>query len=618
MDTNELRVMQMSQSTQEGETDTDVSDVVDSEIHRGGSLDVPEGPMAAWLEDRFEQYQEYPGALVRDGDSYIEYSFEEVFEHGKRVAGGLLDQGLEPGDRVGLRAGSRYEWSIVDVATHLAGLVLVPVYPAFSADQATHVLEDAGIELLVTEAEYPDALDKTVPTVIPIDELPESEPDELPGFEADVEDVATIIYTSGTTGLPKGCTITHRNLLAATAMVEQRIPLETGSTGTCFLPLSHIYQRVANYYMWETGSAPAYMSVDDLKEELNMVEPELLVTVPRVYRRVYAGIQDEVSQMSGLKRSLVEWADDVARSYGEGLSEGNSVSTGLGIKHNIADTLVLSTFREELGLTNVEYALTGAASIDGDLLHFFWGMGIPLVEVYGSTEVTGPSTLNKPDSFRAGTVGYPMDGSEVALARDDEVLYRGPNVMEGYWENEDATAEAITDGWYHTGDIGEFDADGFLKIIDRKKNMAVLDTGENVSADEVETALTASRYVTEAMTIADGRKFVTALIQPNYEALLEFARENDIDVDEDAVQRDETGEVVAVGEALVAESAVRELFEREVEQANENLANFASVGDFRLLDRAFSIEREELTPTLKKRRPTIEEHFEERIEEMYD
>ena len=609
----------MTEQKQQTTAEEGVSDVVDSEIYEGGPLDVPAGPMADWLADRFEEFSEYPAALIRDGDSFTERSYEEVYEHGKQVAGGLLERGLEPGDRVGLRSGTRYEWSVVDIASHLAGLVLVPVYPEFSADQATHVVTDADVELLISEDEYPAELEAAVPEILSIESLPESEPDELPGFDvADDDAVATIIYTSGTTGYPKGCTITHRNLLAAAAMVETRLPLEPGRVGTCFLPLSHIFQRAANYYMWATGSAPAFMTVDELKDELNMVEPELLVTVPRVYRRVYAGIQEQVAEMDGVKASLVEWADSVARQYGEGLSAGASVSTGLSIKHSIADKLVLSTFREELGLTNVEYALTGAASIDADLLHFFWGMGVPLVEVYGMTEVTGPATLNKPDSFRAGTVGYPMDGGAVATAADGEVLYRGPNVMEGYWENEAATAEAIVDGWYHTGDIGEFDEDGFLQIIDRKKNMAVLDTGENVSADEVETALTRSRYIAEAMAIAEDRKFVSALIEPNYEAIVDYARENGVDVDDDALERDESDELVAVGEDLVSDPTIRDLIEGEVETANEDLASFAEVRDFVLLSRAFSIEREELTPTLKKRRPTIEDHFAEEIEAMYD
>lgn len=604
--------------TQQGDSEREVPAIIQGEIHEGGSLSIPDGPMAAWLEDRFEEYGDLPGALVWEDDGYTERTFSEVYEESRQVAGGLLEAGLEPGDRVGVRSTSRYEWSLIDVASHLAGLILVPVYPEFSADQAVHVVEDAEVQFLATETPYPDDLDDAVPEVVEIDALPEAEPDELPGFEIDETEPATIIYTSGTTGMPKGCTITHHNLLAAAAMVATRLPLDEGSVGTCFLPLSHIYQRAANYYMYERGSAPAYMSVEHLQEQLQLVEPELLVTVPRVYRRVYAGIQDQVAEMSGLKKSLVEWADGVARRYGEGLSEGETVSTGLRIKHSIADKLVLSTFREELGLTNVTYALTGAASIDGELLHFFWGMGVPLVEVYGSTEVTGPSTMNKPDSFRAGTVGYPMDGSAVAIASDGEVLFAGPNVMEGYWNNEEATEESFTDGWYHTGDIGEFDEDGFLQIIDRKKNMAVLDTGENVSPDAVETALTNSRYVTEAMAIADDRKFVTALIQPNYEALLTFARENDIEFDESATVRDDNDEITSIDEVLVNHSEVRDLLETEVETANEELANYATVGDFTLLHRGFSMEREELTPTLKKRRPTIMDHFEAEIEAMYE
>lgn len=605
--------------TANGDTTTSEERIeVASEIHECDPVSIPDGPMAVWLEERFERYADRTGALVREGDAFEEVRYDDLFERATRVAGGLLELGVEPGDRIGIRAASRYEWSLVDVASLLSGLILVPVYPSFGADQAIHVVEDADVQVLVTEDDCPDALADAVPEVVSIEALPTAEPSALAGYDVDEDDPATIIYTSGTTGDPKGCTITHGNLLAAIAMVTKRAPLDPGHVGTCFLPLSHIYQRVANYYLWGTGNAPAYMTVDDLKDELGMVEPAVLVTVPRVYRRVYAGFQDQVAEMSGPKRRLVEWADGVARAYGEGLSEGGSVSTGLSIKHAIADRLVFSTLREELGLTNVEFALTGAASIDADLLHFFWGLGVPLVEVYGSTEVTGPSTLNRRDSFRAGTVGYPMDGGEVALAPDGEVLYRGPNVMAGYWNDEEATADAIVDGWYRTGDVGEFDEDGFLRIVDRKKRMAVLDTGKNVAPNRVETALNRSRFVADAMAIADGRKFVTALIQPNYQAIVEFARERGIEFDEGAIERDENDEIVAVGEDLVDDARVRDRLESAVAEANESLASYEEVGDFRLLERALSIEREELTPTLKKRRPTIETRYADRIESMYE
>ncbi|THE65789.1 long-chain fatty acid--CoA ligase [Salinadaptatus halalkaliphilus] len=599
--------------TAEGIASTDLV----TEVEAGPALSVPDGPMAAWLEDHFEAYADEPAALIREGDSFEDVRFAELLEEARAVAGGLLELGLEPGDRIGIRAPTRYEWSVADVATHLAGLVLVPVYPSFSADQATHVVDDADASVLITEDDYPDELEDAVDEIVPIDDLPTAEPPELAGYDADDDEPATIIYTSGTTGDPKGCTITHRNLLAATAMVDERLSLESGNVGTCFLPLSHIYQRVGNYYLWGTGNAAAFMTVDDLKDELGMVEPELLVTVPRVYRRVYAGIQDQIAEMSGAKRRLMEWADGVAKAYGEGRSEGESVSSALAAKHALAEKLVFSTLREELGLTQVEYALTGAASIDADLLHYFWGLGIPLVEVYGSTEVTGPSTMNKPDSFRAGTVGYPMAGSEVGLAADGEVLYRGPNVMEGYWNNEAATADSIVDGWYHTGDIGEFDEDGFLTIVDRKKRMAVLDTGKNVSPNRVETALNRDRFVADSMAIADGRKFVTALLQPNYEAVLDLATDEGIAFDESATERDDSEEVVAVDPALLEDDHVHERFETALESANETLASYEEVGDYRLLERALSVDREELTPTLKKRRPTIEERYADRIESMY-
>ncbi|WP_135823411.1 AMP-dependent synthetase/ligase [Halorussus ruber] len=575
--------------------------------------------MDEWFTGVADEYADRTLALVRrdagDEVAFEERTFGDHYERAAEVASALSSSGVEPGDRVGIRADTCYEWSVVDVAAYLAGVVLVPVFPDFSPDQATYVVEDAGIDALFVEDDPARQVADAVDAVYRLDDLPRGNPDDLPDLNAAPDDVATIIYTSGTTGDPKGCAITHRNLLAGTEMIATRLPVEASDVGTCFLPLSHVFQRVGTYLFWDAGASAAYMHPDDIKSELRAVEPSVLITVPRVYRRIYDRLQNRIAGMSGAKRRLLDWADGVAHEYGEELSGGGTPGPLLRVKHALADRLVFSKLRSELGLTNVRHAITGAASIDADLLHFFWGMGVPLCEVYGATETTGPVASNYPDHFRAGTVGQPIGDGEVRLADDGEILYRGPNVMDRYWGDEQATAESLTDGWYHTGDIGEFDDEEFLQIVDRKKRIAVLDTGKTVAPTRIESVLTRSRYIGDAMAVADGRKFVTALVQPNFEALADFADEQGLDADP---TRDDEGTPVAVSEDLLQDGAVRNLYEEEIEEANESLAESETVGDFRLISREFSVEKGELTPTLKKRQSEIEERFAEKIGAMYE
>lgn len=588
-------------------------------VHSDETTGAEEESMDDWFTAIAEEHPDRTLALVRretaEGFTFEKRTFGDHYERAAEVASALLSSGVEPGDRVGIRADTQYEWSVVDIASYLAGVVLVPVFPDFSPEQATYVVEDAGIDALFVAEEPDSRVTESVDTVYYLDDLPQGDPEALPNLNLGSDDVATIIYTSGTTGDPKGCAITHRNLLAGTDMIGTRLPVQASDVGTCFLPLSHVFQRIGTYLFWDAGASVAYMSPDDITEELCAVEPSVLITVPRVYRRIYDRLQNRIAGMSGPKRRLLEWADGVAHEYGEALSGGGTPGPVLRAKHAVADELVFSKLRSELGLTNVRHAITGAASIDADLLHFFWGMGVPLCEVYGATETTGPVASNYLDHFRAGTVGQPIGDGEVRLADDGEILYRGPNVMDRYWEDEAATAESIVDGWYHTGDIGEFDDEEFLQIVGRKKRIAVLDTGKTISPNRIETVLTRSRYIGDAMVIADGRKFVTALVQPNFEAFVGFADEQGIDTDP---ALDEDGTPVGVSEGVVQHGAVRNLYEAEIADANESLAKSETIGEFRLVSREFSAEKGELTPTLKKRQSEIEARFGEKIAAMYD
>lgn len=608
-----------------------------SEIHRGDPPTVtpPVDSMAVWVRDVAAD-RDATAALVREGDEFVDRSWGETVDRARSVAAGLVEAGAEPGDRVAIRADTCYEWSVVDLACHLAGLVLVPVYPSFSPGQARHVVEDAGATLLVSEDPAPEPVADAVEEVFLLEDLPavgkdrstgevpEGSPESdgadtgtegLPGTDRGGDDVATIVYTSGTTGDPKGVALTHHNLLSTLSILSEHIP-EFGARASAFLPLSHVYQRLGNYHAWHRGAAVAYMDPDDLAEELRMVRPTAVMAVPRLYERIHDRIESRAADADGAKGRLLRWALGVAREYGAAIADGGAPSRTLATRHALAERLVYPSLRERIGLDELEFSVTGAASIDPDVLEFFWGIGVRVMEGYGATELTTPGALTPHDRFRPGTVGPPAPGVAMRIAEDGEILVQGPNVMEGYWNDETATDAAMADGWFHTGDLGRFDDAGYLAVEGRKKEVAVLDTGRNVAPTTVEDALTRHRLVAEAMAVADGRKFVTALIQPDLDALLELAREEEADVHESGVER-EDDEVVAVPRDLVEDERIRERYRAVVADANADLADYQEVGRFRLVERAFTVDREELTPTLKKRRETIADHYRDRIESMY-
>ena len=592
----------------------------ETEVKSGPPLDIPEQSLGSWFTDRTDQFAEMTAVYRHLGPGEHEpVTYADLFEEAQTVAGGLRELGLEPGDRIAIESETRYEWSLLDTATLLAGVILVPVYPTFSPSQAAYVLDDAGADILVTE--NPDAAPEVadaVEEIIAISDLPTGSFAYDDIIDADQDDIATIIYTSGTTGDPKGVELTHSNIISEMALLNETVPqFEPGRKGTCFLPLSHIYQRVFNYFLWENGHAAVFMTPDTLLEDLKASEPHFLGTVPRVYRRMYDGLTEQVTSMGAPKARLVRWAMGVAREYGAAIEDGGpGVSSGLRAKHAVAERLVYSTLREEFGLTNVEFAITGAASLDAGLLRFFWGMGVPLLEVYGATETTGGVTFNQMDSFKSGTVGKPLPETEIKLGADGEVLVRGPTIMRGYWNKPEETDASLRDGWYHTGDVGQWNGD-FLEIIDRKKHMQVLDTGQNVYSEPIETALRRQDLITEAMVIAEGQKYVTALIQPNFDTLLTIADTEGIEYEESDV-RTEGDETVAVPAELVDHPTIQDRIDSAVETANEDLSTYETVKKFTLLERAFSVEADELTPTLKKRRRDILSNFQDRIDAMYD
>jgi hemerythrin-like metal-binding protein len=432
-----------------------------SEVHQGEELTVPSESMAAWVERLAEEHGDGTVARVYRDGGLVDHSFQELYDEASQIAAGLLEDGLEPGDRLGIHVAPRYDWLVLDVACYLAGFVSVPVPQLYRDERAAHVAADADVDLLVTDTTLSPALGEAVDAVRERDDLPEGDPAALPDIDTAPDDIATIVYRLGTTDHPNGCAITHRNLRAATAMLGSALPVGTGQAGTSFLPLAHMYQRVLTYYLLDNGCAVAFVDPEELVDGLNAVEPAVLVGVPEVYRRLFETIQDRTDEISGLKQAL---SDGIAGAYGAAKDAGDSFSTGQSLKYKIAERTVFGPLRSELGLSNVEYALTGTEAIDPDIVQFFRGFGVPLSEIYGATEVSGLVSINRAGSYRAGEVGAPFPGVEVALSDDDEILVRGPNVIDSYWKETADWQRNLREGWYHTGDLGEFDEDGGLSV----------------------------------------------------------------------------------------------------------------------------------------------------------
>jgi long-chain acyl-CoA synthetase len=561
-------------------------------------------------------------------------STAELLDRVRRVWQALGGLGVGRGDRVALMADNGPHWPTVDFATQCLGAATVPVYPTLLPETAAFILADSGAKvafihrreqldgLLARRAEMPavsrfvliegdpPAPGSDADGVISFAELLASGGDADPDrFEASVEavvpgDLASLVYTSGTTGKPKGVMLTHGNFVSNVCTAMTLLDIRSEQTALSFLPLSHVFERTVNYCYFYKGLTVAYAeSVAAVAQNLQEVKPHLFVSVPRVYEKVLAKVREGVAKASPVQQKIFHWAEGVAREALPYRLEGEHPPGWLGLRLAVADGLVFSTIKQRLG-GRFEFAVSGGAPLGRDVAEFFWSAGIPIYEGYGLTETSPVIAVNTPGEVRLGTVGRPIPGVEVRIAADGEILARGPNVMKGYFGHPEATAEAIdADGWFHTGDIGEIDGDGFLKITDRKKEILVNAYGKNVAPAPIENALKASRFVSQAVVVGDRRKYLSALLVPDFEVLAPWARERGLDA--------------ADPEALIADPRVRERFRQEVEAVNGTLAHYEQIVAWDLLPAEFTIETGELTPTQKVKRRVIHENYGDRIERLY-
>lgn len=568
--------------------------------------------------------------LHKVAGEYKPIATAELVDRVRRVARALEKLGVAPGDRVALMAENGPHWPTVDFATLCRGAASVPIYPTLLPEQAAYIVKDSGAKVVVVQtAEQLAGLREHrsqipgVEKLVMIDGEPGGDDGAITldalladGADADAgafeeharrtapDDLASLVYTSGTTGMPKGVMLSHRNFVSNICTAMGLVDFRADQTSLSFLPLAHVFERMIDYCYFYKGVSVAYAeSVQSVPQNMLEVRPHVFVSVPRVYEKFHARVQDTIASSPPARQKLFRWAVDVGRESLPWTLKGEHPSGLLGLKYALANALVFRKLQQRLG-GRFEYAVSGGAPLAPDLAEFFWSVGIEIFEGYGLTETSPVISVNAPGITKLGTVGRPIPGIEVLIAEDGEILTRGPHVMKGYYNNPEATAEVIDgDGWFHTGDIGEIDADGYLRITDRKKEIIVNAYGKNVAPAPIENALKSSRYISQAVVIGDRRKFLTALVVPDLEALATWAKGQGIA---------ETG-----AEALLADARVRELIAGEVAEVNEDLASYERIVGWELLPEEFTLEGGELTPTQKIKRRVIHEKYAAQIEGMY-
>jgi long-chain acyl-CoA synthetase len=583
---------------------------------------------------------EFIGRCDANGIAYV--SGRELIERVRDLSLGLTSLGMAKGDRVVLLAESRPEWLFLDLAILTAGAITTPIYPSASVEQVRQILDESGAALVVvSNGEQLDKLAaastglpplRAVVGIDAIDDGPARTPAGAPFVPLDdvrarghqrivsgwgvareshdtarsitPDDPATLIYTSGTTGTSRGVLLTHGNLAANLAGIVEVFDLHEGDVALSFLPLCHAFERIVSYVYLTTGVSVVFAeSVDTVARDLLRVRPTVMTAVPRVFEKLYARIVAKGHESHGVKRRLFDWGVRVAEARGARLSEGQTPGAWLRAKSAVADAVLFRRVREGLG-GRLRYAVSGGAPLPVSLGRFFYGLGFPIHEGYGLTETSPVLCVMPLGRVRFGSVGRPLSNVELRIAADGEILARGPNVMAGYWQRPDDTAAAIKDGWFHTGDIGVVDADGFVRVTDRKKELLVTSGGKKIAAQTIENKLKTSAAIDEAVVIAEGRRFPAALLVP----------------DVAAVARELGGEAPRAGDVttFLERPDVVALFARAVDAVNAPLAQFERIKKFALLPCQFTVEGGELTPTLKVKRRVVEERFRDVIAKLYE
>jgi long-chain acyl-CoA synthetase len=541
------------------------------------------------------------------------------------LARGMHARGIRPGDRVGLMSRTRYEWTLIDFALWTAGAVVVPIYETSSSEQVLWILADSGASACFVETPlHRKTLDSVLPglpALAHVWDIGEGVVDELVASGREIpEDVlddarahvtadslATIIYTSGTTGRPKGCKLTHRNFLSDTYNIidnMQDVFCVPGASTLLFLPLAHVFARIIEVACVYAGVRVAHTpSTARLLKDLEVVQPTFLLAVPRVFERVYNASRQKAEEAGGAKLRIFDAAAATAQAYSRALDEAGPGPV-LRVKHRLFDRLVYGRLRAALG-GRVSYAVSGGAALGERLGHFFRGVGVVVLEGYGLTETTAGSCINRPDAIRVGTVGQPVPGCAVRVEDDGEVLIKGDHVFEGYWNDDKATAEALDrDGWFRTGDMGSLDADGFLRITGRKKELIVTAGGKNVSPAVIEDRLRAHPLVSQCVVVGDARPYISALVTIDPEAFETWKLGRGKPAEADIA-------------SLVDDPELRRSVHEAIEEANHAVSRAEAVRRFVILPFDLTEENGYLTPSLKVRRNVVLHDLADTVDGLY-
>ncbi len=586
------------------------------------------------LRSNVKEFSSKLALKYRKQGVFVTLTYAAYYERVLMVSRGLVKMGVKPGDRIAILSENRAGWVIADMGILSAGAVTVPIYPTNTPEQIEYMINHSGakivfvsgkfqyskllkvrqampgLELVVSLERFLGDPSFPVTTFYQLSEIDSPiTPEEKKEIEARIDqvkpdDMLTLIYTSGTTGVPKGVMLSHNNILTNIEYLTEKSGLSNeNEVLLSFLPLSHILERTAGYYMTiRNGSLIAFAdSIEKVPENMMEIRPTVMISVPRLFEKIYHRIFENAHQMPAVKKALFHWAVDVGKKYVAATYIDKQPSSLLNLKYSIADRLIFSKVRAKFG-GNMKLFCCGGAPLDKTINEFFWVIGIPIFEGYGLTETSPALCFNNFEHIRFGSIGVPLKQTEFKIAEDGEIMVKGPQVMLGYYNDPAATAEAIQDGWFKTGDIGNIE-DGFIYITDRKKELIITAGGKNIAPQPLENELKMITYVSSAFVYGDRKPYLTALIVPNMERMLEFAKEKHLNFFE--------------MEDLVMNEQIQKLFEQRLAEINSHLPPYETIKKFVLLPHDFSIEGGELTPTLKLRRKVIYEKYKQRIEDLY-
>jgi len=590
--------------------------------------------LASMIHAQADKYSDKKNALYnKEGNEWRGISWREFGNRIDNAAKGLLELGVKENEFLAIYSGNRPEWTICDYAIMSIRCSTVTIYATNISEQAEYIVNDARIRVIFVDdqfqydnvmkffsgnetLQYVIVFSKSVnidksKNVMYLDDLYEL------GKKSDKEgllqerlnsitpdDIAAIIYTSGTTGDPKGAMLAHESFFVEMDALEPAFPMTENDIELVFLPLSHVYEKTSCHWIHSKGATQYFCyDTDKIVEYFQEIRPTYMVGVPRLYEKVYAAVYANIEKASGFKKKVFTWGIETGKKYRYAEIRGDHIPLTLKLKHSIAHKMVLQNIRALLG-GRLNFFSAGGAPLAKEIEEFFFAANIFIAQGYGLTETCPMGTYNCPKEFKFGTVGKPIPGNHIKIAPDGEILIKGGNVMKGYWNKPEATAEVMTeDGYFMTGDIGEFDEDGFLRITDRKKDIIITANGKNVAPQKIESRMGQDYYVEQIVVIGDKQKYLTALLVPSFAALEEYAREKGI--------------AFETHEDLIKNPNIIQFYRERIDGQSKDLAHFEQIQKFTLLANPLTVERNEITPTMKVKRRVIAENYKDIITQMY-